>query len=112
MSRLVLFHTEGNDFLLDISIFYLAPTTTTTTPAFCATTCTGNLTTNSDITTCGRSCVDTGGYRCQAASTYCASGTFASGGYCLGTTCPVGFCCVFDTFISSKPFLCIKCLTS
>jgi hypothetical protein len=99
---------------LNISILYLASTTTTTTtPPYCATTCTGNHTNYDNTTTCGHICVDVGSFICQNASTYCNGGIFSLSGSCNAgngdAPCLSGYCCVYDNFNPSVPYLCMVC---
>ncbi len=99
-----------------IFIVYLA-STSTTTPPYCAPTCTGNHTNYSNATTCGLTCVDTGSFMCQNASTFCAGGNFfnnvtncdAGSGH---GPCSAGYCCVYDTYSSTNPYLCLSCISS
>lgn len=52
-----------------------------------------------NTTTCGHTCVDTGSYTCQSASTYCASSTFSFTGGCNAgngdAACPIVLIVVF-----------------
>ncbi|CAF3865306.1 unnamed protein product, partial [Rotaria sordida] len=82
-------------------------TTSTTTAAFCATTCTGTFNPSINTTTCSLYCDDGGSYYCTTASTYCAGLHFSSVGFgfcnpassrytgaCNTTT----HCCVYDDY--------------
>jgi hypothetical protein len=95
---MILSETKQNYFILNIFIVYLA-STSTTTPPYCAPTCTGNQT-NYDHTY-----VDTGGYFCHSSSTYCTFNSFYYNGTCDSgngdSPCPSDYCCVYDTYSSS-----------
>jgi hypothetical protein len=116
MLRVILFEVKRNYFILNIFILYLASTTTTTTtttPPYCATTCTGNHTNYDNTTTCGHTCDDSGSFICTSSSTYCAGSTFSINGACdAGNgngSCFSGYCCVYDNYNPSAPYLCLSC---
>jgi hypothetical protein len=46
-------------------------------------------------------CVDIDGYPCQSTSTFYTDGAYAT-----------GYCCVYDTYSGSTPYLCIQCTNS
>ncbi|CAF1618367.1 unnamed protein product [Adineta ricciae] len=90
-----------------VFLFILA---TTTTPAYCAATCTGAFSSSPNTTTCSLQCVDTGSTFCQASSTICANRNYASvAGWCdpassnyNGGCNTASYCCAHDTFGSGN----------
>ncbi len=76
MPQMVLFVVNRNYFIFDIFILYLA-TTTTTTPSFCAATCTGAFN-SAGGTSCSQICDDSTSLNtCSSSSTICPNANSA-----------------------------------